>query len=91
MATNPVHKLGIMRLGLAGGVTAAAILILCWVGTAIPLSSPTHSYISLFTPADVKSVAALLEGSLWSLLFGTLSGALFAVIYNSFGRFDGRG
>ena len=91
MTTNSVHKLSIVRLGLAGGVTATAVLILCWISTAMTFSSPTHAYISLFTPEDVKSFAALLEGSLWSLLFGTLSGGLFAIIYNSLARFDGRG
>jgi hypothetical protein len=78
-----IHRLSIARLFVAGGVTASVIFVLCWLGTFIPFSSPTHAYISLFTPADIASVTALIEGTVWSLLFGALSGALFALIYNA--------
>ena len=82
------RTLSILRLLVSGGVTAAVIFVVCWIGTAVPFSSPTHAYISLFTNADVSSAAALAEGSFWSLLFGSMSGALFAIVYNSipFGR-----
>jgi hypothetical protein len=79
-----------MRLIIAGGVTAAAVFILCWVGTFIPFSSPKHAYISLFTNADISSGRALAEGTYWSLLFGTLVGAIFAFIYNATAAFDRR-
>jgi hypothetical protein len=68
---------------IAGGATAAIVFVLCWVGTFIPFSSPTHAYIGLFTNADVSSVQALAEGTCWSLLFGALVGAAFALIYNA--------
>lgn len=77
------HTVSVARLPVAGGVTAAVVFILCWVGTFIPFSSPTHAYISLFTNADIGSVQALAEGALWSLLFGALIGALFALVYNA--------
>jgi hypothetical protein len=77
------HRLGIRRFGVTGGTTSAAVFVLCWLGTFIPLSSPTHAFIALFTPADTQSIAALLEGTLWSLLFGALSAVLFAAIYNT--------
>lgn len=82
------RALRVTRLLTAGAVTAAVIFVVCWAGTFIPFSSPTHAYISLFTTAEVSSGTALVEGSFWSLLFGGLTGALFAVIYNSvpFGR-----
>jgi hypothetical protein len=80
---NVAHMLSVPRLLVAGGVTASLIFVLCWLGTFIPFSSPTHAYISLFTPAEINSVAALLEGAVWSLLFGALSGGLFALIYNA--------
>jgi len=81
--TERSHTLGARRLLVAGGVTAAVVFVLCWVGTFIPFSSPTHAYISLFTPAPVNSAEALAEGTIWSLLFGALVGALFALIYNA--------
>jgi hypothetical protein len=73
----------VSRLLVAGGVTAAAVFILCWLGTFVPFSSPTHAYIGLFANADVSSVQALGEGAIWSLLFGALVGGLFGLIYNA--------
>lgn len=98
MATTSIDRAGeferansvsIGRLGVAGGATAAIVFILCWLGTFVPFSSPTHAYISLFTNADVNSGLALVEGTCWSLLFGALVGAVFALVYNAtapFGR-----
>jgi hypothetical protein len=68
---------------VTGGVTAAIVFVLCWIGTFIPFSSPTHAYINLFTSADAGSLYSLYEGTLWSLLFGGLVGALFAAVYNA--------
>lgn len=76
-------KVGVLRLGFAAGATAGIVYVLCWLGTFVPLSSPTHGYITLFTTALPGSIQALVEGTFWSLLFGALSGALFAVIYNA--------
>lgn len=81
--TGRGHMLSVTRLMVAGGVTAALVFILCWVGTFLPFSSPTHSYISLFTLAEKNSGLAVAEGTLWSLLFGALVGALFALVYNA--------
>lgn len=84
-----IHTLGAIRLAIASGVTAAVVFVLCWLGTFVPFSSPTHAYITLFTSADISSGRALAEGFCWSLLFGALVGAAFALIYNataSFGR-----
>lgn len=77
------RTLSVMRLLIAGGFTAAVVFVLCWVGTFLAFSSPTHAYISLFTNADISSGRALAEGTLWSLLFGALVGATFAFIYNA--------
>ena len=87
---SSAQKLSVTRLVAAGGVTAAAVFVVCWLGTFIPFSSPTHAYISLFTPADVNSANALVQGTFWSLLFGALSGALFAIVYNAFAGLERR-
>ena len=88
--TRSAHHLGIVRLAAIGGVGAAVIFVLCWLGSFIPFASPTHAYIGLFTLADMQSGTALVEGSIWSLLFGGISGALIAVIYNLFAGFERR-
>jgi len=64
MATQSVgtHSIGVLRLALTGAITAAFVFLLCWLGTFIPFSSPTHAYIGLFTPAEMSSVAALAQG-----------------------------
>ena len=84
MATNDpsVGRIGVLRLALTGAITAAAVFLLCWLGTFIPFSSPTHAYIGLFTPADVGSATALAQGTCWSFLFGGLSAAVLAAVYN---------
>jgi hypothetical protein len=81
-------RIGIVRLAATVGVGAALIFVLCWLGTFIAFGSPTHAYIGLFTPANSQSTQALVEGSLYSLLFGLLSGAIIAVLYNAFAGLD---
>jgi hypothetical protein len=82
--------IGVLRLAATVGVAAGLIFVLCWLGTFIAFSSPTHAYIGLFTEAETQSVPALIEGSLWSLLFGVLSGGLIATLYNLFAGLDRR-
>ena len=84
------RRLGVIRVGVAAGVSAALVFVLCWLGTFVPFGSPTHAYVSLFTPAQMQSIQALGEGTLWSLLFVAFVGAVFAVVYNLFGGLDRR-
>ena len=83
-------QIGILRLAATAGGAAGVIFVLCWIGTFISFANPTHAYIGLFTDAETQSVQALVEGGLWSLLFGVLSGALIAALYNLFGGLDRR-
>ena len=85
-----IHTLSVGRLAVSGGITAAAIFVLCWLGTFIPFSSPTHAYISLFTRADISSGLALVEGTCWSLLFGIIVGAVFGLVYNATRSFSSK-
>lgn len=81
--SREAHTLSALRLATAGGITAAVLFLLCWLGTFLPFSSPTHAYITLLTNAEMSSGLALVEGLCWSLLFGLLSGAVFALVYNA--------
>ena len=86
--TYSIHRIGVLRAALTGAVTASVVFALCWLGTLVPFSSPTHAYIGLFTPADVSSGGALAQGLCWSFVFGALSGAVLATVYNLLGSFD---
>lgn len=77
------HVLSVPRVLASVGITAALVFVVCWLGTFVAFSSPTHAYIGLFTLADASSVQALVEGTVWSLLFGALSGAVFGLVYNA--------
>lgn len=89
VALEPHANLSIRRLAATGAVGTALVFILCWLGTFIPFSSPTHAFIGLFTPADMQSGRALVEGGFWSFLFGGLSGGLIALVYNMFAGLEG--
>lgn len=82
--------IGVIRLAATIGVGSALIFVLCWLGTFTSFSSPTHAYIGLFTLADTQSVQALAEGTIFSLLFGLLSGGIIAGLYNLFAGLDRR-
>lgn len=90
ISRNGAHTIGVARLAAAGAMTAAVVFALCWIGTFIAFSSPTHAYIGLFTSADTSSLEALAEGGGWSFLFGGLVGALFASLYNVLAGIDRR-
>ena len=82
-STDEHHALGVIQLLITGAITSGVIFAVCWLGTFIPYSSPTHAYIEVFTNADVGSVRALAEGAVWSLLFGGSAAAVFALVYNA--------
>ncbi|WP_309660909.1 hypothetical protein [Sphingomonas sp.] len=82
--------IGVVRLAATTGAAAGLIFVLCWLGTFISFASPTHVYISLFTDAETQSIQALVEGGIWSLLFGLLSGGMIAGLYNLFAGLDRR-
>jgi len=87
---NRPNRSGVKRLAATLGVGASLIFSLCWLGTLIPLASPTHAFISVFTSAQPNSGAALLEGGVWSFVFGALTGAVLAALYNLFVGLDRR-
>ena len=87
---HSTSHLGVVRLAATIGVGSAVIFVLCWLGTFIGFSSPTHAYVGLFTLSDEQSVQALVEGSIYSILFGFLSGGIIAALYNLFAGLDRR-
>jgi hypothetical protein len=90
MATTSysVHRIGVLRAALTGAISALVVFLMCWLGTFVPFSSPTHAYLGLFTTAETGSSAALAGGLCWSFLFGALSGAVVATVYNLLDSLD---
>jgi len=88
MVDTSLHRVSVRRAGTATGLGFAILMVLCWLGAFIPFSSPTHAYISLFTPAAIHSVRALVEGTFWALLFGLVAGAVLATAYNLLARLE---
>lgn len=80
-----VRKLSVARVSLTGLLASGIFYVLCWLGAFLPVGVATHMYLQLFTDADIGSVEALVEGSVWALVFGSLMGALIALIYNALG------
>jgi hypothetical protein len=84
------RRLSVVRLAAAAGSAMAVIFVLCWFGTYIPFSSPTHAFLELFVSAEMSPETALAGGAFWSLLFGALGGAVFGLLYNALGGLDRR-
>jgi len=88
MANAGTHQMSVLRVSAAAGIGLAVLMVLCWVGAFIPFSSPTHAFIGLFTPAEMHSTQALLEGTFWAFLFGLVAGAVIAAAYNLLARLE---
>ena len=76
----PLH-LG--ALGFAASAALVVLFVLCWIVAAvIPSLGASHGWIALFTTAPVSSVRALVEGVLWSIVFGWIIALVMVPIYN---------
>jgi hypothetical protein len=83
MSDQPKLKLSIIRVALAGAISAAAFFTLCWLGALLPIGPASHMYLNLFTAEPGASIAALFQGICWSIAFGLIAGGLFALVYNA--------
>jgi hypothetical protein len=77
-----------MRLALAGAATLTILFILCWGAAVFWIASPSHMFVALFTLTPVETWYSLCEGVLSALVFGALTGALLAWIYNALAPFE---
>jgi amino acid transporter len=85
MATEITHEpqndISLLRATIAGGLALGVVYVSCWVGifVNIPVS---HMLIQIFSTQPIASTAALLEGTIWAVVFGALISLLAAIIYN---------
>lgn len=84
------HRIGIARLALTGAMFMGLFYVLCWSGAALGIVPVSHMYLQLFSSAPMPSTAMLVEGAIWSFVFGSLAGTLIAVLYNALGSLDRR-
>jgi hypothetical protein len=84
------HRLGVLRFATTGALFLGVFYILCWSGAALGIVPVSHMYLQLFSNAPMPSTAMLIEGAIWSVVFGLLAGALIALLYNALGRLDRR-
>ncbi|HXG81390.1 MAG TPA: hypothetical protein VNJ05_06290 [Sphingomicrobium sp.] len=82
------HRISAVRLAVTGALFMGLFYILCWAGAALGIVPVSHMYLQLFSDAPMPSAAMLVEGAIWSVVFGLLAGALIAVLYNALGRLD---
>ena len=85
------HRIGTARLAVTGALFMGLFYILCWAGAALGIVPVSHMYLQLFSNAPMSSTAMLVEGAIWSTVFGLLGGALIAILYNALGSLDLRG
>jgi hypothetical protein len=87
-AANHSHRIGITRATLSGAITLGMLFVLCWIGARLPLITVSHMFVQLFTTEPMTSTGALLEGTLWSVVFGGLFAFVAASTYNLMGALD---
>ena len=76
--------LNLIALGVAAAAALVALFVLCWiVAVGMPsLVSASHGWIRLFSTAPEGSARALIEGVIWSIVFGWIIAAVMVPIYN---------
>lgn len=84
MRTSNRPRVGVKQVALTAAFVAAALFILAWSASRLP-GSVTPNYIKLFTSADPSSSRAMIEGVVWSVLLGYVTGGLAALTFNALG------
>ena len=76
-------SINVVALGVAASAALVVLYVLCWLAAVIlPDTALSHGWMTLFTPAPVGSVRALIEGVIWSIVFGWVITSVLALIYN---------
>jgi hypothetical protein len=88
IASNHSRRIGIARATLSGATTLGILFVVCWIGARLPLITVSHMFVQLFTTQPMTSTGALLEGTLWSVVFGGLFAFVAASTYNLMGAWD---
>jgi hypothetical protein len=82
---TPPHTalINITALGVATSVTLVVLYVLCAVvAMALPDIALSHAWLTLFTKAPIGSMWGLVEGIIWSIVFGWVIATVLGSVYN---------
>lgn len=81
LRSAPIH---LIAFGVAASAALLVLFVLCWIVAALMpgLVSASHGWITLFSTAPVASGKALIEGVIWSIVFGWIIALVMVPIYN---------
>lgn len=82
------RRLSVTRLAFTGIIVMVILYAACWVAAAFFGLPATHHLLDLFTDSDPTSTAGLSQGLVRALIFGGVTGALVAIVYNLLGFVD---
>jgi hypothetical protein len=73
----------IVPLAWSLSATFVLLFILCFLAALLfPTASLAHNWLGLFSTAPVGSVAQLVEGVIWNVVFAWIAAIIFGVVYN---------
>ena len=81
----PPHAalINIVALGVATSATLIVLYVLCAVvAMALPDIMLSHAWLTLFTTAPIGSMWGLVEGIIWSIVFGWVIALVLGSVYN---------
>jgi hypothetical protein len=81
---DDARTLSVRGLSVALAVALIILFVLCALAEFLfPGLPATHAWVGLFTLAPVTSPRAWVEGILYSLAFGIVTGAIVAAVHNA--------
>ena len=76
-------KLDLKAFGWGLSTALVALLILCEAAAVIlPTWQLAHNWLTLFSAAEVGSLRNIVEGIIYSAIFGWISAVILVTIYN---------
>ena len=82
-APSRTALINIVALGVAASATLVVLYVLCAVvAMALPDIALSHAWLTLFTKAPIGSMWGLIEGIIWSIVFGWVIALVLGSVYN---------
>jgi len=77
-------RLNLTAFGMAASAALVVLFVVCWLVAALlpGLVTASHGWITLFTTAPVASGGALVQGVIWSIVFGWIIALVMVPVYN---------